>query len=507
VSGQTIRKVVIVGGGTAGWMTAAALSTLLRGSGLSIRLVESAEIGTVGVGEATIPHIRNFNAKLGLDENDFVRRTQGTFKLGIEFRDWARKGDSYIHPFGDYGRPFGRVGFHHHWNRLAKVGKAAPLEAYSLPVMAARAAKFDQPALDPASVLSTFSYAYQFDASLYAAYLRAHSEARGVVRTEGKVVDIVQDGETGHVRAIRTESGELIEGELFVDCSGFRGLLIEQTLKSGYDDWTRWLPCDRAVAVPCDTAEPWAPYTRATALESGWSWRIPLQHRVGNGYVYSSGFISDDDARERILGRLEAPARAEPRVLRFVTGKRRKQWNGNVVAIGLAGGFLEPLESTSIHLIQVAINNLVELWPTADRDPLDETEFNRLMAVEYERVRDFLILHYHATERDDSPFWDYCRTMSVPDSLADKMDLWRRRGVVVKYREGLFLEPSWIAVYLGQRVTPERWDPLSEAIPEDELARAAEAWRAEVARAVGTMPTHEDYIARRCAAAALERAA
>jgi tryptophan halogenase len=501
MAGRPIKRVVIVGGGTAGWMTAAALSTLLKGQRLDIRLVESAEIGTVGVGEATIPHIRNFNARLGLDEDDFVRRTQGTFKLGIEFRDWARIGDSYIHPFGEFGRPLNGVGFHHHWRRLAERGEPRPIEVYSMAIAAARARKFARPSEDPRSLAFTYSYAFQFDASLYAAYLRAHAEARGVVRTEGKVVDVAQDGESGFVTAITLERGERLEGDLFIDCSGFRGLLIEQTLNTGYEDWTRWLPCDRAVAVPCEAAPGLStPYTRATALESGWAWRIPLQHRVGNGYVYSSGFIDDQAAADRVVGQLEAPMRADPRILRFVTGKRRRQWNRNVVAIGLASGFLEPLESTSIHLIQVAISNLVELFPTLDWDPADSDEFNRLMAVEYERVRDFLVLHYHATERADTPFWDYCRTMQPPDSLTEKMELWKKRGVVVKYREGLFLDASWVAVYLGQRLVPERYDPLSDTVPDPALAGFADEHERAVAAAVAAMPTQDAFIRAHCRA-------
>jgi len=498
-----ITRIVIVGGGTAGWMTAAALSALVKAPGLSIRLVESAEIGTVGVGEATIPHIRNFNAKLGLDEDEFMRRTQATFKLGIEFRNWGRIGDSYIHPFGAYGRPLGGIGFHHHWLRLHRAGAAGRLDDYSLPVVAAELGRFARPDDNPRSLLSTFSYAFQFDAGLYAAFLRSQAEARGVVRSEGKVVDVALQGETGRIESIQLENGERMEGDLFIDCSGFRGLLIEQALKTGYEDWTQWLPCDRAAAVPCDTVEPSIPYTRATALDSGWAWRIPLQHRVGNGYVYSSGFIDDDRAVASILDQLEGPRQAEPRLLRFVTGRRRKQWVGNCVAIGLSSGFLEPLESTSIHLIQVAITNLLELFPDTGWDPADADEFNRVMDLEYERIRDFLVLHYHATERDDSPFWDHCRTMRIPDSLAYKMQLFRERGVVVKYKEGLFLEASWIAVYLGQRITPERYDPLSEAVPLEQLKAPMDQLAAAVRRAAESLPSHADFVRSCCAASAM----
>ncbi len=495
-----IERIVIVGGGTAGWMTAAALATLLKRPGLSIDLVESEAIGTVGVGEATIPHIRSFNERLGLDEDRFMARPQATFKLGIEFRDWARLGDSYIHPFGAYGRSMDRVGFHHHWLRMRRGGAAADIDDYSLPIVAARMGRFDRPSNDPRSLMSTFSYAFQFDAGLYAAYLREHAEARGVVRTEGKVADVELDPENGNVRAVILESGERLEGDLFIDCSGFRGLLIGGALGVAYDDWSEWLPCDRAVAVPCDTVEASTPYTRATALEAGWSWRIPLQHRVGNGYVYCSAFLSDDAATQRIMGRLEGPARAEPRLLRFTTGKRRRQWTRNCVAIGLSSGFLEPLESTSIHLIQAAITNLVELFPDAGFDPADSDEFNRIMDLEYDRIRDFLVLHYNATERDDTPFWDHCRTMAVPDSLAAKMALFKERGVVARYRDGLFLEPSWLAVYFGQRIAPAAYDPLSDRAPEPALAEAMATMRAAIQRDVAAMPSHDAFVRACCAA-------
>ena len=495
-----IRRIVIVGGGTAGWMTAAALATLLADTDLSIQLVESEEIGTVGVGEATIPHIRSFNQRLGLDEDAFMARTQATFKLGIEFRDWGRLGDSYIHPFGAYGRPIARVGFHHHWLRLRRAGAASDIHDYSLPIVAARQGRFMRPDADPRSLLSTFSYAFQFDAGLYAAFLREHAEARGVVRTEGKVAHVALDPDSGAIASVELERGERLAGDLFIDCSGFRDLLIEGALHAGYEDWTRWLPCDRAVAVPCDTVEPSTPYTRATALEAGWSWRIPLQHRVGNGYVYSSGFITDDDAVERVLGRLEGPPRAEPRLLRFTTGKRRRQWIKNCVAIGLSGGFLEPLESTSIHLIQAAITNLVELFPDAGFDPADADEFNRIMDLEYDRIRDFLVLHYNATERDDTPFWDHCRTMTVPDSLREKMELFKERGVVARYRDGLFLEPSWLAVYLGQRIEPNAYDPLSDQAAEGPLSQALETLRQGIQREVAAMPTHDAFVRACCAA-------
>lgn len=483
-----IASVLIVGGGTAGWMAAAALSHKLAGTGITVRLVESAEIGTVGVGEATVPHIRHFNASLGFDEADFMTRTNATFKLGIEFRNWGRRGDSYIHPFGAFGHPIDGVDFHHHWARAHRAGDAPPFDACSLPVAMARRDRFAHPAADAADLRSTYSYAYQFDASLYARYLRDYAEARGVVRTEGKVVDVALDGESGFVRSVTLDSGETIAADLFVDCSGFRGLIIEGALNAGYEDWRHWLPCDRAIALPCPNTSAIGPYTRATALDAGWAWRIPLQHRAGNGHVYSSGFIDDDAALQALLAQLDAPPLAEPNRLRFVTGKRRRQWIGNCVALGLAAGFLEPLESTSIHLIQIGIERLLDLFPTRDWDPIDAAEFNRQMDLEYERVRDFLVLHYCATQRDDSDFWNHVRTMPLPDSLAYKMALFRERGVVVNYREGMFLEPSWLAVYIGQNIVPDGGDPrVGSARP---LGGVAD----EIAAIADTLPRHEDVL-------------
>jgi tryptophan halogenase len=480
-------------------MTAASLSRFFRPDQCGIRLVESAEIGIVGVGEATVPHIRFFNQTLGLDEADFMRKTHATFKLGIEFVDWARIGDAYIHPFGEYGRPFRGVKFHQLWNRLRLAGDDTQIDEYSLPIMAARAARFAAPSTDPASVLSTFSYAFQFDATLFAPYLRAYAEQRGVRRTEGRVVDVQLRGTDGFIEALTLASGERIEGDLFIDCSGFFGLLTEKSLKTGYEDWTHWLPCDRAVAVPCESFGPLLPYTRATARTAGWQWRIPLQHRTGNGYVYSSRYVSDDEAAATLLRHLDGKALAEPRFLKFVTGRRKLTWNRNCVAVGLSGGFVEPLESTSIYLIQAAITHLLELFPDQGFDPVDVAEYNRVMDLEFERVRDFIVLHYHATERDDTPLWNHVRTMAVPDSLAYKIELFRERGVVVNYQQGLFHEPSWLAVYLGQRIMPRRYDPRVDLAPLEEVRRDAAAMRALIHQAAATLPTHEQFIARYCA--------
>jgi tryptophan halogenase len=495
-TGENPFTVLIVGGGTAGWMTAAALSQLLPPGKATLTLVESQDIGTVGVGEATVPHIRFFNAKLGLNEADFMAQTQATFKLGIEFCNWSQIGDSYIHPFGAFGQDKDGVAFHHYWLRAHYAGHPHDLQDYSLPILAARSGRFAFPADDPEHPLSTFSYAFQFDAARYAVYLRKYAEARGVRRREGKIVDVTLNRESGFVESVLLENGERLEADLFVDCSGFRSLLIGQALETEFESWRHWLPCDRAFAMPCGTTGPLIPYTRATALEAGWIWRIPLQHRVGNGHVYSSDFMDDERALKILLSELESPPQAEPNRLRFIAGKRHKQWSRNVVAIGLAAGFLEPLESTSIHLIQLAIGYLIDLFPDHDFDPMIETEFNRIMTIEYERVRDFIILHYHATERDDTPFWNYCRTMPIPDSLAYRMELFRERGIIARYREGMFLDPSWHAVFYGQRVMPRHYDPCTEAMSKKALFDHLDHLHREYGLAVGSMPTHEAFLRR-----------
>jgi tryptophan halogenase len=440
-----------------------------------------------------------------------MAKTQATFKLGIEFVNWARIGDSYIHPFGAYGSKIAGVPFHNYWLRARGEGADSSIEEYSLPIVAARMNRFAMPSEIPTEVMSTFGYAFQFDASLYAQYLRGFAEKRGVQRTDGKIVDVRLRGEDGWIESVKLESGEVIGGELFIDCSGFRGLLIEQALKTGYDEWTRWLPCDRAMAMPCENSGPLTPYTRATAREAGWQWRIPLQHRMGNGYVYSSAFISDDEAAAKLSSRLDGKALADPRPLRFTAGRRRKTWNRNCVAIGLAGGFLEPLESTSIYLIQIAITTLID--HLTDRngtgtgfDPNIVDAYNRWIDMEYDRVRDFLILHYHATERDDAPIWNYCRNMEVPDSLKHKMELFRRRARVVTYKDGLFLEPSWLAVYFGQRVMPTAWDPLADSLDGAEVARQLQSVRDGIKAAVVRMPTHEDFLQKYCPAVPPTRA-
>jgi tryptophan halogenase len=493
---------VIVGGGTAGWMAAASLVRLLPHA-CTVRLVESQEIGIVGVGEATLPHLRAFVQTLGIDEAEFMKTTHATFKLGIDFRDFGRIGTSYLHPFGDFARPVNDVPFYHYWLRMRAEGRRDSLFDYSVANVMSDAGRFVPPSTDPASLMSTISYAYQFDATLFAPYLRAYSEARGALRTEGKVVEVEQDPESGDVRAIRLESDERIEGDLFIDCSGFRSLLLAGTLEVPWEDWSQWLPCDRACALPCTPPPgPIEPLTRATAMTAGWRWRIPLQHRVGNGYVYSSAHLSDDEAAAAITGAIEGEPMAEPRVLKFRAGRRRNSWSHNVVALGLASGFLEPLESTSIYLVQAGITELVELFPHGAIEPADRNEFNRKVDLEYDRIRDFLILHYHATTRDDSDFWNHVRTMEVPDSLQEKIELWRKEARVARYNSGLFHEPSWVSVYIGQGILPEAWDQRADAPDSLGLSQALDQLRGQIRQVVSTMPDHREFIQRRNAAIA-----
>ncbi|MBO9623785.1 MAG: tryptophan 7-halogenase [Sphingomonas sp.] len=496
---DSISSIVIVGGGTAGWMAAGALSRLTR-AGISVTLVESDAIGIVGVGEATIPPIRTFNAMLGIDENDFLARTQGSMKLGIEFVDWMGPGSRYMHPFGEFGFDIEGVRFHQIWQKLHALGMAGGLEEYSLCATAAHRNRYAAPSSDPASPLSSVVQAYHFDASLYAAYLRAYSERRGVVRREGRITDVELRGTDGFIEAVKLESGERIEGELFLDCSGFRGLLIEEALHTGYEEWSHWLPCDRAVAVPsANVGEP-TPYTRATAREAGWQWRIPLQHRTGNGYVYSSAHLSDDEAAATLLANLDGPALADPRHLRFTTGRRKLSWNRNCVALGLSSGFLEPLESTSIHLIQAGITRLLALLPDRGWGDAERDTYNDLMRRQYEQVRDFVILHYKANARPGE-LWRHVREMEVPESLTRRMALFRNRGRIFRHDDELFAEASWIAVLRGQGVTPQGWDPLVDALDLDQLRAMAERIRTVFARTTEAMPRHSDYLARHCPAA------
>lgn len=494
---DAIQNIVIAGGGTAGWMTAAALAKVL-GNRCVIQLVESTEIATVGVGEATIPHIQQFNEMLGIDENDFMRSTRGTFKLGIEFVNWKRLGQSYVHPFGGYGDDIDAVPFHHYWLKLHSLGLAPELEQFSLATQAAYANKFMRPVAIPDSPLSKINYAYQFDASLYADFLRNYAKVRGVKRIDGKIAQVQLRAGDGFIQSLVLESGERLDGDLFIDCTGFRGLLIEQALQTGYEDWSHWLPCDRALAVPCESGGELTPYTRATAHKAGWQWRIPLQHRTGNGHVYCSRFMSDDEACALLLGNLDGEPLAEPKPLRFVAGKRKKMWNKNCVAIGLASGFMEPLESTSIHLIQTAIARLISLFPTRRFQQSEINLYNQRADYEYERIRDFLILHYSATERRDSAFWNHCRAMDIPDYLREKMALYQNSGRIYREHDELFSATSWLAVFEGQGIKARAYHPLVDTCGVEELHQRFAGYQKILRKCVSLMPAHNHYIQQHC---------
>ena len=493
---HSIRRVVIVGGGTAGWMAAACFARLLNNGYTKVTLVESEEIGTVGVGEATIPPLINFNQMLGLDENAFLAATAGTYKLGIEFVDWGARGERYFHPFGTYGHDLQGVHFHQLWLREKARRPMPDIAAWSMSSVAAAHGKFGRPNSDARSPIRELFYAFHFDASLYARHLRDYAERRGVTRIEGKIATVDLRPGDGYVDAVTLDDGRRVAGDLFIDCSGFRGLLIEEALHTGYESYAQWLPCDRAVAVPCALPNPVEPdpFTRSTARSAGWQWRIPLQHRMGNGLVYCSDFLSDDHAEAQLLASLEGEALAPPRRLRFTAGRRRESWNRNVVALGLASGFIEPLESTSIHLVQAALQRLIALFPDKRFDPAERTEFNRQMHDLYEDIRDFIILHYKATRRDDSPFWNRVRTMDVPDSLQRKIDLFAGKGRLFREGYDLFSNPSWVAVCLGQGIMPQSAEPAADALDEDKVAAALEQMRRGYLDTAQRMPTHGDFL-------------
>lgn len=489
------RTVVIVGGGTAGWMAAAALARFLP-AGTQIRLVESDAIGTVGVGEATIPQLRLFNASLGIDEDRFVAETGGTFKLGIEFAGWSGEGSRYLHAFGTIGRGLGLVPFHHYWLRHRQAGAPASLWDYSASAQAAARAAFARDSGRP-DLPSGIAWAYHFDAGLYAAFLRRYAEERGVQRDEGRIAE-VERGPEG-IAAVVLDDGTRIAGDLFIDCSGFRGLLIEETLSAGYDDWREHLPCDRALAVPSMRTAPLLPYTRATARAAGWQWRIPLQHRTGNGLVYASTHCSDDEATATLLAHLDGEALGEPRSLRFVTGKRRRSWIGNCVALGLAAGFMEPLESTSIHLVQSGIARLLEFWPGARLAEADIAAYNRRTDAEWLAIRDFLVLHYHANARPE-PFWQERRAAPIPATLATRLDLFRGNGRIMREGDELFTEVGWLQVMTGQQIAPIGYHALADTVSVAELDDFLSLARRHAGAVAARMPLHDTFIAQHCAA-------
>jgi tryptophan 7-halogenase len=488
------NRVAIVGGGTAGWMAAAALSKTF-GEHLQIDLVESEEIGTVGVGEATIPPIRNFHLLLELGEADFMRAVNGTFKLGIEFLNWGRLGERYFHPFSAHGTDTWAAQFHHYWVRARQQGETASLDEFSLEAMMARSGRFGREGERKAN------YAYHFDAGLYARLLRRIGEGLGVRRTEGKVIDVRLHPETGFIESVVLESGQSISADLFIDCSGFRGLLIEQALKTGWEDWGHWLRNNSAVAVQTSNVAPPAPYTRATARSAGWQWRIPLQNRVGNGLVYSNDHISDDAARKVLLDNVEGDAITEPRLIRFKTGRRLQQWNRNCVALGLASGFLEPLESTSIHLIQNSIIRLIKLFPSHGIEPAEIEQFNREVKTEIEYIRDFIIAHYHVTQRADSPYWKACCEMDIPATLAQKLALFKSGGKIFRDNNELFSEPSWTAVLVGQGIQPAHYHPVVDTMTDGDLRSLMVRVRTAISQLVARQPAHQEYLDGHCGAA------
>ncbi len=495
-------KVVIVGGGSAGWMSAAMLSRF-AGDNLEIILVESKEIPTIGVGEATIPAIKTYNQIIKLDEDEFIRETQATFKLGIKFQDWKQIGQSYIHGFGVIGRDWEHLRLHQYWLRAREKGYAAPLGAYSINTVAPDFNKFMRADTSmKESPLSEIAYAFHFDAGLYAKYLRKLSEKRGVNRIEANVTKVNQH-ENGFIKSIELGDEKIIEGDLFIDCTGFKGLLIEDTLKTGYENWGKWLKVDRAIAVPCESSGEFPPYTLSKALESGWQWKIPLQHRTGNGHVYSSKYIDDDKAEEILLSNLEGKARNTPLKLRFTLGKRNKLWNKNCVAIGLSGGFLEPLESTGLHMIQSAVTRLVRLFPDKGFCQANIDEYNRQATFEFERIRDFIILHYTATEREDSEFWRDVRNTPIPDTLQHKMDLFRGNGRIFRDNEELFNPESWIQVMIGQGIVPNNYDPMVNMKSDDEIRDFLSNTQKVIEKCVNVMPTQKDFIEKFCKAPAM----
>ena len=496
---EQIEKILIVGGGTAGWMAAATLGFLFHGTKIKVQLIESEAIGTVGVGEATIPPIISFNNMLGIDENEFVAATQATFKLGIEFNNWGALGESYIHPFGDFGIDFDAIPFYQYWANLRAKGMAKDLFDYSLMVQACYQGKFMRPLRDrPQSALAGINYAFQFDATRYAAFLRGYAEARGVERIEGRIVDVAQHAETGFVTQVTTDDGRDFAADFFIDCSGFRGLLIEGALETGYEDWSSWLPCDRAVTVACTSNGPLIPYTKATAHDAGWQWRIPLQHRTGNGHVYCSEFISDDEVTATLLANLDGEPLADPKIIRFKTGRRKKVWNKNVLALGLAAGFMEPLESTSIHLVQTTLARLLTHFPDKRFVQADIDAVNERTILEYERVRDFLVLHYSVTRRDDTAFWRYCQTIDRPAHLKRKIEQFQGGGRIFEAPDDLFSVASWLAVMYGQGAHPNGYHPITDKLEPERLQETFERIHSAIHNAVGIMPTHASFIAENC---------
>lgn len=495
---SAVKSIVIVGGGIAGWMTATALVKILGKESCSIRLIEPDRSDAASLDEATVPAIHDFNRRFGIDERELMRATNATFKLGTEFENWAAIGESYMHTSGKFGQEIDGVGFQHYWLRQRSTDDAAPIEEFALSCVAAKKGRFQHPVDDQRSVYSTYSYAFHLDAALYVDFLRDTAEKLGVQRINDEVVDVHLRGEDGFITSVELKSGELVDGELFVDCSGFRGLLIGDALKTGYEDWRGWLPFDSALVVQTEnTGEP-LPYAHAKANRAGWQWRIPLQHRDGNGHVYSSAYLDDDAATEILLSSLDGKLLNEPELIRFTPGKRLDSWRRNCVAIGSSSGFLGPLESTGIFLIHAAITKFIGYFPDAEFPAANTSAYNRQMDTLYAGVRDFIILHFKATRRDDSKFWDYCREMSVPEELALRMQLFASRGVVPHRSGELFDESDWLAVFLGQGVIPEDYDPRADRVEEEQMLQHMKGMREHINQAASAMPSHLQAIIEYC---------
>jgi tryptophan 7-halogenase len=492
---------VIAGGGTAGWIAAATLARFL-GDCASITLVESDEIGTVGVGEATIPQIHNLLIGLGIDQTEFIQRTNASFKLGIEFVNWQRQGQSYIHSFGQVGRGVGLIPFRQLWLRGRGIGVSGDYGDYSYNVVAARENRF---ALNGgrASTGGDLAYAYHLDATLFAQMLRDYAVEQGVTRVEGKIVSVERNDNNGDISRLNLDNGRQVLGDFFIDCTGFRSLLLGEALDVPFVDWSHWLPCDTALALPTKSGTKFRPYTQSIAQPAGWQWRIPLQHRTGNGHVFCSSFMSQDEAAHLLLANVEGEPLAEPRPIRFTTGHRREYWSHNCLALGLAAGFMEPLESTSIHLVQSGISRMLNLLPR-DRENFDtaRSKFNRLSEIEWERVRDFLILHYVINDRTGDPFWDHCRAIDLPATLFEKIELFREAGLFVREEDELFLDDSWGQVMIGQGIIPRSWSPLADNVPAEDLGPFLASLASSYRRQTDALPTHKDFIADNCAAGA-----
>jgi len=495
MSNHKVQNVVIVGGGTAGWITASLMSKVLN-KAIDITLIESDDIGIVGVGEATIPPMLPFNAGLGIDEKEFLAATKGTIKLGIQFEHWKSKGDSYMHAFGGIGKNFPFCDFHHFWLKHKAEGGQSDFWDFSLNYQAAKQGKFEKINQIKGTNLPGINYAYHFDAGLYAKYLRTRCESSGVKRIEGKIEAVSVNPDNGYIDAVTLKSGQQITGDLFIDCSGMHALLIEKTLNTGFEDWSHWLPCDRAMAVPCESTNTIEPFTRSIAHEAGWQWRIPLQHRIGNGIVYSSKYMSDEQAKTTLLNNLDGKPLAEPRVIPFKTGRRRKQWNKNVICIGLSSGFLEPLESTSIHLIQTAVIRLIKHFPHHGIKAEEVTEFNRQSKFEFERIRDFIILHYKINQRSDTQFWRECQRMDIPDSLAERIALFKSSGKVFRDIDELFTEVAWQQVMIGQGVIPEDYHPIADTLSDQQINDLMENLKVLINRTVDGLSSHESFLSR-----------